>query len=196
MKKINNKSINSGLKILSILAFSLLVIPMSASAAFGTNFSYSTGNHTSNSNTRNNYAPTYYYVNPVTHSWQTGPIDQQTIYYQNYNPTPSTPVVYSNTVNTSKTVATNTTTTKRTITKKSPSQNEAIIVTTATITPSSNSDTYKNLAANTFFGSYTFLPSGLIQWILLAIFILIIIILTRIIFGAKENYYTAPLKHE
>lgn len=61
-----------------------------------------------------------------------------------------------------------------------------------------NSDTdknYSNLASNAIFGSNSILPSGLVQWIILAIIILIIVILVRKIFGAEKNYHEAPMKH-
>ena len=70
---------------------------------------------------------------------------------------------------------------------------------TFTDTPNSATNPADNanaLASNTVFGSNSFLPSGLIQWILFAIFVLIIVILARRIFGAKEKYQTSPLKHE
>jgi hypothetical protein len=59
--------------------------------------------------------------------------------------------------------------------------------------PNSN---YSNLASNAIFGSNSVLPSGLIQWILLAILIMIIVILIRKIFGGAANYHSAPLKHD
>ena len=52
-----------------------------------------------------------------------------------------------------------------------------------------------DLAATAIFGSASFLPSGLIQWILFAIIILLIVIMVRNIFGAKKNYEEAPMKH-
>ena len=51
-----------------------------------------------------------------------------------------------------------------------------------------------NLAATAIFGSASFLPSGLIQWIIFAIIILLIVILVRRIFGAKKNYEETPMK--
>jgi hypothetical protein len=53
-----------------------------------------------------------------------------------------------------------------------------------------------NLASAAIFGSNSFLPSGLIQWILFAIIILLIIILARKIFGAREKYNALPMKYE
>jgi len=58
-----------------------------------------------------------------------------------------------------------------------------------------SNNTASNLAATAIFGSNSFLPSGLIQWILFAILILLIIIFVRRIFGARQNYEETPLKH-
>lgn len=54
---------------------------------------------------------------------------------------------------------------------------------------------YSNLASNAIFGSNSILPSGLMQWIIFAIIILIIVILARKVFGASKNYHETPLKH-
>lgn len=57
-------------------------------------------------------------------------------------------------------------------------------------------DESSNLAANAIFGSNGFTPSGLVQWILFAILILLVVILVRKIYGAGKKYYLTPLKHE
>jgi len=62
-------------------------------------------------------------------------------------------------------------------------------------TVNGTNDSYSNLASNAIFGSNSFLPSGIVQWILFAIVILLIIIVVRRIFGAKKNYDDSPLKH-
>ena len=63
-----------------------------------------------------------------------------------------------------------------------------------TTTAKTNSKS-NNLAATAIFGSTgSFLPSGLIQWILFAIIILLIVILVRRIFGASAKYNEAPMK--
>jgi hypothetical protein len=59
-----------------------------------------------------------------------------------------------------------------------------------------NPDSGNALASNAVFGSDSFLPTGLIQWILFAIFILIIVIIARRIFGTREKYLSTPLKQE
>lgn len=57
-------------------------------------------------------------------------------------------------------------------------------------------DNYSNLASNAIFGSNSFLPSGIVQWVLFAIIILLIVIIVRKVFGAKQNYEESPMKHE
>ena len=53
-----------------------------------------------------------------------------------------------------------------------------------------------NLAATAIFGSSnSFLPSGLVQWVLFTILILLIVIFVRRIFGARKKYEETPLKH-
>ncbi len=54
---------------------------------------------------------------------------------------------------------------------------------------------YGSLTANALFGSNSFMPSGLIQWIVFAILILLIVFLWRYVHGSKEKYMTEPLKH-
>ena len=55
---------------------------------------------------------------------------------------------------------------------------------------------YSNLASNAVFGSNSVYPSGLIQWILFAIIILLIVILVRKIYGGDKKYLSTPLKHD
>lgn len=55
-------------------------------------------------------------------------------------------------------------------------------------------DDYSALASNAIFGSNGFMPSGLVQWLLFAIFILLIIIIVRKVFFA-DKYHQTPLKH-
>jgi len=53
---------------------------------------------------------------------------------------------------------------------------------------------YSDLASNAIFGSGIHL--GLIQWIFLAILVLLIVILVRKVFGADRKYHAIPLKHD
>lgn len=56
--------------------------------------------------------------------------------------------------------------------------------------------TTSDLTANAVFGSDSFLPSGLIQWILFGIAVLLIVIIVRKIHGGSEKYHATPLKHD
>ena len=170
MKKMNNKSINYGLKILTILAFVLIFVPFNkASAAYGTNITYCTTSNCESFPDYNNYS------NYNNNSYYNGTPYQPPIYIA---PPSTTPVVYSNSVN-PNVVSYTTVPKKKTVAKAK-----------------TNKVTVSDLTASAIYGSNSFLPSGLIQWILFAIFILLLVILTRIIFGAKENYHASPLKHE
>lgn len=55
---------------------------------------------------------------------------------------------------------------------------------------------YGGLSANAIFGfGDGVLPSGIMQWILFAVCLLIIMILGRKVFGVAKKYHEAPLKH-
>ncbi len=58
-----------------------------------------------------------------------------------------------------------------------------------------SNDSYSSLTSNALFGSNSFLPSGLGQWIILAIIILAIIFLWRYIHRSEEKYVMEPMKH-
>lgn len=58
-----------------------------------------------------------------------------------------------------------------------------------------NENAYKNLAATSIFGGRSLFPSGLIQWVLVAIILTLIVILIRRSFGYREKYLESPLKH-
>lgn len=91
--------------------------------------------------------------------------------------------VVNNTSNTNKSTTTTKSSVSNTSDKNEQNSNQTV------------SQKYGSLAANAAYGSDTFAPSGLAQWIMLAILILIIIILARKIFGATERYENSPLKH-
>ncbi|HEV7424520.1 MAG TPA: IPT/TIG domain-containing protein [Candidatus Paceibacterota bacterium] len=59
----------------------------------------------------------------------------------------------------------------------------------------STNNGYSSLASNAIYGSNSFLPSGIMGWILFAILILIIVILARKIFSGERKYHSEPLKH-
>jgi len=68
--------------------------------------------------------------------------------------------------------------------------------TTYSDTGTNNDNNGSDLASNAIFGSNGFLPSGIIQWVLFAILVLVIIIIIRRISGARQKYEEEPLKHE
>lgn len=91
----------------------------------------------------------------------------------------------------------NKTTTTTNINNNSSTNNTFSDTNQTTNTTSTNTNNkVSNLASNAIFGTNSFWPSGLIQWIIFAIIILLIIIFVRKVFGAEERYHASPLKHE
>ena len=62
-------------------------------------------------------------------------------------------------------------------------------------TTSDINENYGSLAANALFGSNSFMPNGLIQWIFFIILITAIIFLWRYVHRSKDIYMSEPLKH-
>jgi len=91
--------------------------------------------------------------------------------------------VPSNAGNTSSNRGKTTTTTRNTNTSGS----------TNTLTNTENED-LGQLAAGAIFGEIGFLPSGIIQWIIFAILVLMLVIIARKLFG-EDKYHSTPLKH-
>lgn len=85
------------------------------------------------------------------------------------------------TVSSSTAVARRTTTTAKKVTAKN--------------TKTEPKEDLSTLPANVIYGSNTFVPSGLLQWILLAILILIIVILSRKVFNGEKKFHSSPMKH-
>lgn len=243
MTKTNNKSIVFGLKILSILAFSLLIIPAKASAEGGINYVYAFYPNPApiNQQIKNNPEPTISSISPSSDNKGasakivtiTGDgfvpssiarvngsdrlttfIDSSHLLVQltpndmyrsdgfyitvfNFNGAPGggfsnaasfkikTPITSTANVNNNN-GSNSYSNTPNNSTSSNPTQTD---------NTTDTNDNYSALASNAIFGSGGFIPSGLIQWILVAIAILIIVILTRKVFGAKKNYESAPLKH-
>ncbi len=123
--------------------------------------------------------PQYYYASAPTVTY----IEPNPIAYVNYTPS-STATVYSSSTNP------NATSTPKTVAK-------AKTTTTTTNTVAKiDTSTNSGLAASAIFGSKGFLPSGIIQWILLAILVLLIVIIARKIYGADAAYHATPMKHD
>ncbi len=128
-----------------------------------------------------NYQPgaQTYYNNPPL--YQPG----QTAYYTNPEPT----IIYvpgpTRTIYKTTTVKNTSSNTSTTDTSNTSADNKEV----------SYTDKYNALGASAIMGGNSFAPSGLVQWILLAIIILVIIILARRILGATDKYHKTPLKH-
>ena len=196
MKKIDNKLINYSLKILTTLTFGLIFIPFNTVVAYGTIID----------------GAIYYYYPGSTGSYP----NYYNNYYNNsapYQPpiyTPATdvaPIIYSNSANpniTSATVVPPKTVAKAKTVKSSapalaylavPAGSKIVNKLPAGAT-ALDLDTINGLTANALYGTNSFLPSGLIQWIIFAIFILLLIILIRTLAGSREKYMATPLKHD
>jgi hypothetical protein len=238
MSKINKNSINFGLRILSILAFSLLFIPFNITKAEGgENYVYNENFNLFGSENieKSNPRPSISFISPSSAEKGSGSktvtitgggfvpgsvakvngsnrtttfIDHSHIlvnitsndisqnggfFISVYNPSPDGG--YSNAIRFS--IKEKAVTTVNSTSKQNTSSSYENNRTDETSYESSQyeEDNYNSLASNAIFGSGSFLPSGIIQWILFAILILIIVILARKIFGAKEDYDEAPMKH-
>jgi len=108
------------------------------------------------------------------------------ILYYNSAPVVVNAPVTNNPAPTNVSTNTTTNTTNTTVTKTTD--------TNETVATSENNDSFSGLTANALEGSNSFLPTGLMQWIFLAIIIVTIIFLWRYIF-AEEKYLSEPLKH-
>ena len=124
--------------------------------------------------------PNYYYSSPTYSTYNSqpnttyAPAPTMTYVY----PTP-TPTVYSSNTNP------NLKTTPKTVAKAKV---------TSPLAKANNSNN-SNLAANTIFASNSFIPSGIIGWMIFAILVLLMVILVRKIYGADEAYHAIPMKH-
>jgi hypothetical protein len=200
----NNKNSIKTSIFMAILAFAIFMSPNISLADYGTNYSFG-GNTGINYNTGQNYQPYNYgqynpyqyqnvYQPPVT--FQVIPTSQAPA------PEPTPTKVYSNGTNPEGTVAKKTTTVAK---AKAPTEYALAYVPVSKLASvgaiRANNETTTNpngssLTANVLDGYDGFLPKGIIGWILFAIFLLIIIILVRKIFGAESRYLASPLKHD
>ena len=168
MKNMNNKSIIYSLGILAILTLVVITIPVKEATAAYNGF-YNTYNEPRLN--RSNYtrsASNQYISNTASAE---GYISTPTDYS-------NAPIVHSNSPQTSTRTVAGTSTSSSV-----PKENTV-----------SNND-YSDLAASAILGTNSFMPSGLVQWILFAIFILLVVILVRRVTGKEEQYHAEPLKH-
>ena len=179
MIKIYSKKIKYGLGILAVLTFVALTIPAKVNAdqirAYGsTESQWQIGNS-------QNY---YYSEQPVQNTnpnYYYGAVNNNTI-PANYS---ATPIIYSNngiTKQTTQTTVAEANTNAKTKTSSPQTENKLV------------ADGYGALATNAVFGSVGFYPSGLVQWLIFAILVLVAVILVRKIFGFSDNYDSTPMK--
>jgi hypothetical protein len=182
MSNINNKSIILSLGILAIFAIGVIFPNTAKAFDEGMARPYNAPNPNTAylyqypPNNYNPQAPGYYYNPALAYQPQVAPYNNTQVVYV---PGP-TKTVY-------KTVSTNNTSTTTANTSDSSSTDQN--------SNSDYTDKYSALGASALFGGGSFAPSGLTQWIMLAILILIIIIIGRRIFGASDRYHKTPLKH-
>ncbi len=174
--KLNINRTNS-LRILAILAFGLMLLPGIANAQRLGGYVVTGGD---------SYEPTF---GPSYDYTQSAPVyyPPTTVYVPTYIPVPEPVPVYVAPVPVTPTVYSNST-----------NPNPPRVVTKAKPKPKTTTKTETNsdLTANAVFGDNGFLPSGLIQWILFAILVLLIVIMVRRIYGGTEKYHATPLKHD
>lgn len=197
MNKINNKNL---ILTLGILAFVMFLLPSYVFAGYGTNYSFGdsfSASYPTYYNDPSQYQNSGYYTNPV---YSGNVVNTNTA----PTPAPAPTTVYSNGVNPDAPVAV----AKKpaTVAKaKAPTEYTLAYVPVSklnslgAIRASNETTTNPNgtaLTANAINGIDGFLPKSIIGWILFAIFLLIIVILFRKIFGATERYHAAPLKHD
>ena len=165
MNKISNKKISAIFYSLAILAILALGVIIMPLKTSADMGGYVTGYNTTRFNSVQSNERYNYYV---------GQNDPTVVYY------PTTPVVYVNNPPVYQTTITDTSTAEQS---------------TADTTPNKSTEDGESLVASVIWGSNSFMPSGLVQWIFFAILILIIVILTRKIFRGEDKYHSTPMKH-
>jgi hypothetical protein len=184
MSNLNKNSILYSLGILAVFAVGIVVSPIMASADSNYNFQdpsfYGYGY-----NTNYPYQGQTYYQSPAP------------VYVQ---PAPAPTTIYSNSADSSTKAAT---TTKTVAKAKSTTDYTLAYVPTSLLNSINGLKPATNVTAPTNTPTLTanaldtgFLPKGVLGWILLLILLLAIVILVRKVFGGRDRYHAAPLKHE
>ena len=162
--------------VFTVFIFGIIIIPAKANADIP---GYVTPYNNPSFNNNQYYYPNTYYPPAPIYIYPTQTYPNMPGYVTPYNS--PTPVVYSNTVNPNARA----TTPSKTLAKKK-----------TTSTKNTNTDALNDFVASTIFGSDSFMPSGLVQWIFFAILILLLTILVRKVYGGSEKYYATPMKHD
>jgi hypothetical protein len=186
MKNINNKSILAGFGAVALLAIGMVFVPALASAEeYGYNYTFSTsggphvgaplGSNSNPNNNQNNNFNNNQNNNQNNNSGNNGNFDPNRNNAGNngfYNPNDP----YANNPNYNQNNNANG--------NNDPRSNQS-------------ASAYDALVGSTLFGSSDgFMPSSIVEWIFVAILVLIIVILGRKIFGADLRYFAKPLKHD
>ena len=218
MNKINKNTILNFLAVSIVIVFGLFLAPSFADAqalnsSTGGNYVFGSGGTTS----------PYTYSTPYTSYYNQYPSYSSNPVVYTPPPTYVAPMVttpspdYSNapTINSGASVAENSTPKKSTSVAKTTTPkttlpadpNGYVLVPKSQLLALNSSqlaslsgvvdpnNTGNSLVGNAIFGGFGFMPSGLLQWILLAILILFITILARLVFGGAKKYKTSPMKH-
>lgn len=181
MKNISKKSIFLSLGLLAILVFGTIVfIPTKTEARTIRFIRMGTGQVIEHNydNLNNEESERNTVVSSATKS--------------NYPNTIGNRTTNSSSSNNNSSNSTSTNSTKTTETVKS--SDTSTTKTDDDVVASDVNESYGNLSANALFGSNGFMPTGLVQWIILTIVILAIIFLWRYV-HAEEKYLAEPLKH-
>ena len=193
MNKINKNRINLSFAVLAVLASLAFVVPMDADAASNYVFDSSVQIY--------GYQSPYSYQTPVSNVYTTPyntmnyyPTPAQTVYY-NYSQPATSNVVLKTNVQRATYVATSSGTSSAPSSPIGTNQTNYSNTSTRTQTDAQDDGKYSDLAATAIYGDDGFLPSGILQWIFIAILALIIILLVRNVFGGAKNYFATPLKH-
>lgn len=120
-----------------------------------------------------------------------------TVQYETTYTNNSTPIV-----NQTNTTSNNTSETSDNTTTTNTTQNTNTTQTSSNTSEENNNvstndfnESYGSLTANALLGSNSFMPTGLVQWIVFIIIILLIIFLWRYVHRSEEKYMMEPMKH-
>ncbi len=168
---------------LTVLAFVFLFTPFNNASAYIVTGQMNGGNITYSSSD-NFSVPTYSYYNVNVPVYTPAPSPTPA-------PTPApTPTLYSSSTNPKAVAAA-----PKAIAKAKTPEPAVKEVAVKEAKEEEVTDKYQDLAATAVFGENGFLPSGLVQWLLLAILVLGGTILIRKVYGGSEKYYATPMKH-
>jgi len=186
MNNINKNRIHLALGTLVILAFGAFLIPTDADAA-PTNY---VGGSLVTITPIETYSYQTPYQTPTPAPSYISTMQSQTV---SYYPTPAQAITYNTQPRNVVTRVVTPTNNVRVVSDISSNggsyNNSASNINTA------DQQDYNGLAASALLGDSGFLPTGLMQWVIVAIMIVLVVLLARRVFGASHKYHNSPLKH-